>query len=137
VTCDILGREETSHHVYFPSHLLPPAFNAPFAIASIGLTPGVLLYILFGAFAFLSGVMLCKIFCRLDSVRFPIKTFGDLGYVIFGPAMRHFASLLQTVRAFSRVHIHPHLLLKYNAELIINVGIIVCLVSIRVIANLT
>ncbi|KAJ7925099.1 hypothetical protein B0H13DRAFT_2574471 [Mycena leptocephala] len=89
VTCDILG-----------------PFNAPFAIASIGLTPGVLLYILFGAFAFLSGVMLCKIFCRLDSVRFPIQTYGDLGYVIFGPVMRHFASLLQTV------------------QLIINVGII-------------
>ncbi|KAJ7840249.1 hypothetical protein B0H13DRAFT_2416288 [Mycena leptocephala] len=32
VTCDILG-----------------PFNAPFAIASIGLTPGVLLYVLFGA----------------------------------------------------------------------------------------
>jgi len=89
VTCDILG-----------------PFNAPFAIASIGLTPGILLYILFGAFAFLFGAMLCRIFCRLDSVRFPIKTYGDLGYVIFGPAMRHLASLLQTV------------------QLIINVGII-------------
>lgn len=42
--CDILG-----------------PFNAPFAMASIGVVPGSLLYLLFGIVAFITGCMLAKI----------------------------------------------------------------------------
>lgn len=59
------------------SDILGP-FNAPYAIASIGMVPGILLYILFGAVAFFTGVMLCWLFCDLDSVRHPVRTYGDL-----------------------------------------------------------
>lgn len=54
--------------------------------------------------------MLCKIFLRVDSVRFPVKTYGDMGYVIFGAPMKHFASMLQSLRAL-RPHMHPPFLL--------------------------
>ena len=59
-------------------------FNAPYAIMSVGILPGVLLYVLFGAVAALGGTMLCRLFLRLDSVRYPVKTYGDLAGRIFG-----------------------------------------------------
>ncbi|KAK4704241.1 hypothetical protein P7C70_g1968, partial [Phenoliferia sp. Uapishka_3] len=81
ITCDILG-----------------PFNAPYAIASIGLVPGILLYILFGAVAALTGAMLWRLFLRMDSVRYPIKTYGDLAERIFGLWARHLCTLLQSVQ---------------------------------------
>ncbi|KDE05771.1 hypothetical protein MVLG_03862 [Microbotryum lychnidis-dioicae p1A1 Lamole] len=49
-------------------------FNAPFAISTIGLAPGICLYTLFGLAAGFTGFMIWKIFCQLDSVRFPVKS---------------------------------------------------------------
>lgn len=51
--------------------------------------------------------MISKLFCRLDSVRYPIRSYGDLGQRLLGPWARHLFSFLQTV------------------QLIINVGLIV------------
>ncbi|GAA5932683.1 hypothetical protein JCM1841_006937 [Sporobolomyces salmonicolor] len=81
ITCDILG-----------------PFSAPYAIAAIGMVPGILLYILFGAVAALSGVLISKMFCRLDSHRFPIKMYGDLAERIFGTPAKHLCSILQSIQ---------------------------------------
>lgn len=81
ITCDILG-----------------PFNAPYSIASIGMVPGVLLYILFGIFAFLSGFVIWVLFLKLDSVRYPVKIYGDLGQRVFGTWARHLSSLLQSIQ---------------------------------------
>ncbi|GAA5898422.1 uncharacterized protein JCM6883_001018 [Sporobolomyces salmoneus] len=81
ITCDILG-----------------PFNAPYSIASIGMAPGIILYLLFGVFAFLGGYALYLVFLRLDSVRYPVKLYGDLGQRVFGTWARYLSSFLQLVQ---------------------------------------
>ncbi|GAA5947707.1 hypothetical protein JCM3765_001044 [Sporobolomyces pararoseus] len=81
ITCDILG-----------------PFNAPYSIASIGMAPGVILYILFGVFAFLGGILLWRCFLQLDSARYPIKLYGDLGQRIFGTWARFLSNFLQLIQ---------------------------------------
>lgn len=81
ITCDILG-----------------PFNAPYSIASIGMTPGVILYLLFGVFAFLGGLLLWLLFLKLDSARYPIKLYGDLGQRIFGTWARYLSGFLQAIQ---------------------------------------
>ncbi|GAA6020779.1 hypothetical protein JCM8202_005443 [Rhodotorula sphaerocarpa] len=73
-------------------------FNAPYAIANMGMAPGVILYVVFGAAAFWTGCMLNWQFLQLDSIRFPIRTFGDLGGRLLGTWMRHLCSFLQAVQ---------------------------------------
>ncbi|KAJ7445009.1 transmembrane amino acid transporter protein-domain-containing protein [Mycena galericulata] len=81
VTCDILG-----------------PFNAPFSIASIGMAPGICLYILFGGVAFISGVMLHRIFLRIDSVRYPITLYGDMCERTVGGWLKYISSFLQCIQ---------------------------------------
>ncbi|KAF8210025.1 transmembrane amino acid transporter protein-domain-containing protein [Mycena galopus ATCC 62051] len=81
VTCDILG-----------------PFNAPFSIASIGMAPGICLYVLFGAVAFISGVMIHRIYLRLDSTRFPINLYGDMCERTVGSWLKYLASFLLCVQ---------------------------------------
>ncbi|SCZ92675.1 BZ3500_MvSof-1268-A1-R1_Chr5-2g08093 [Microbotryum saponariae] len=73
-------------------------FNAPFAISTIGLAPGICLYTLFGLAAGFTGFMIWKMFCQLDSVRFPVKHYGDLAERIYGPWARHVCGLSQIVQ---------------------------------------
>lgn len=42
------------------------------------MAPGICLYILFGGVAFISGVMIHRIYLRIDSVRYPITLYGDM-----------------------------------------------------------
>ncbi|GAA6005912.1 hypothetical protein JCM11491_004058 [Sporobolomyces phaffii] len=86
ITCDILG-----------------PFNAPYSIASIGMAPGVILYLVFGVFAFLGGFLLWLTFLKLDSLRYPIKLYGDLGQRIFGTWSRYLSGFLQSVQLVMNV----------------------------------
>ncbi|KAJ7728928.1 transmembrane amino acid transporter protein-domain-containing protein [Mycena maculata] len=81
VTCDILG-----------------PFNAPFSIASIGMAPGVCLYVLFGGVAFISGVMIHRIYLRIDSVRYPITLYGDMCERTVGGWLKYISSFLQCIQ---------------------------------------
>jgi len=85
-------------------------FNAPFAVANLGLVPGILLYFFFGIIAAATGFMLSYLYNNLDSGRYPIRTYGDLAERIGGTTLRHLSSILQSI------------------QLIVNVGII-CLTS--------
>ncbi|GAA5912023.1 hypothetical protein JCM8208_006461 [Rhodotorula glutinis] len=78
-------------------------FNAPFAIANLGLGPGIALYVIFGIVAGITGVMLQHLFLKLDSVRYPIRTYGDLGGRIYGVWMRHLCSILQAIQLILNV----------------------------------
>ncbi|GAA5856718.1 hypothetical protein JCM5353_003812 [Sporobolomyces roseus] len=73
-------------------------FNAGYAVASVGLLPGITLYILFGIFAFLGGFLLWRLFLHLDSVRYPIRMYGDIGQRVYGTWCRHLFSLLQSIQ---------------------------------------
>ncbi|GAA5957433.1 hypothetical protein JCM8115_006988 [Rhodotorula mucilaginosa] len=78
-------------------------FNAPYAIASMGLGPGIALYVIFGIVAFITGCMLNNQFLHLDSIRYPVRTFGDLGGRLFGTWMRHLCSFLQAIQLILNV----------------------------------
>lgn len=82
-------------------------FNAPYAIASMGMASGVVLYVVFGIIAFITGVMLHRLFLHMDSVRYPIRTFGDLGGRVFGSWMRHLCSILQAIQVSGRSYYNP------------------------------
>ncbi|KZT59478.1 hypothetical protein CALCODRAFT_191627 [Calocera cornea HHB12733] len=78
-------------------------FNAPFAISQVGYAPGVILYFVMGAVACYTGLILWHLFCRLDSDRFPVKTYSDLAQRIYGPWARHMCTVLQTIQLIINV----------------------------------
>jgi hypothetical protein len=54
-----------------------------------------------------SGYLLWDVYLGLDSYQYPVRSFGDLGFRLFGPWMRHLLNFLQGI------------------QLILNVGLIV------------
>ncbi|KAJ7269016.1 putative amino acid transporter [Mycena rebaudengoi] len=82
-------------------------FGLPYAFATMGWGPGVALYTVFAGLAGYSGYLLWDIFLGLDSYQFPVLSFGDLGYRLYGPYMRYLFNFLQGI------------------QLLLNVGIIV------------
>jgi amino acid permease len=63
----------------------------------------VALYFIFGLFAGLSGWMLWKIFITLDSSRFPMQSYGDTFYRVYGAKSRHFINITQALQQFMTV----------------------------------
>ncbi|EPE06646.1 amino acid transporter [Ophiostoma piceae UAMH 11346] len=82
-------------------------FGLPYAFATMGWGPGIALYTVFAGLAIYSGYLLWDIFMGLDSYQYPIRSFGDLGYRLFGPWMRYLINTLQSI------------------QLVLNVGLIV------------
>lgn len=86
VTTDILGWSTT-----------------PFVFASVGFGPGVALYVVFGIFAAFSGWILWVVFLGLDSSRFPMVSFGDTYFRVYGSWARHFINVGQALQQFMTV----------------------------------
>ncbi|KAK2594759.1 hypothetical protein QQS21_007506 [Conoideocrella luteorostrata] len=59
-------------------------FSTPWAFAQMGYGPGVALYTVFGAMAGYSGWIIWKSFLGLDSDRYPVYTYGDIYFRLFG-----------------------------------------------------
>ncbi|KAH7886718.1 transmembrane amino acid transporter protein-domain-containing protein [Phlebopus sp. FC_14] len=78
-------------------------YSAPFAFAQVGYGPGVACYVVFGIMAAYSGVLLWHMFMKLDSVEYPLKSFGDLGQRIYGPWFRHLCNVLQSLQLIFNV----------------------------------
>ncbi|SPC65867.1 related to neutral amino acid permease [Ustilago sp. UG-2017b] len=85
-------------------------YGAPYAMSQNGWVTGNVMYIVMGFCAWWCGIILCKLLLQLDSSRYPVKTYGDLGERIVGHPMRWTFNALQTL------------------QLIINVGLI-CLTN--------
>ncbi|KAK2464848.1 hypothetical protein APHAL10511_003147 [Amanita phalloides] len=81
-------------------------FNAPFAISQVGWVPGVILYFFMGVVAFYSGLVLWRLFIKLNSSRYPLKTYGDIAERIYGKVAKYICTILQSL------------------QLIINVGVV-------------
>ena len=47
--------------------------------------------------------MIWRVFLGLDSSRFPMVTFGDAFFRLFGPKTRHFINVLQSLQMFLSV----------------------------------
>lgn len=77
--------------------------NAPYAIAQFGYVGGTLVYTCMGVMAFYAGWMIWRMFLKLDSDRYPMRTFGDMGFRIFGTTTRHGMNILQSVQLLFNV----------------------------------
>ncbi|EPQ55716.1 hypothetical protein GLOTRDRAFT_75865 [Gloeophyllum trabeum ATCC 11539] len=78
-------------------------FNAPFAFSQVGYAPGVILYVVMGGVACYTGLILWRLFCRLDSEQYPIRTYSDIAERIFGRWFKHFCTVLQTLQLIINV----------------------------------
>lgn len=86
ITTDILGWGQT-----------------PYVFANTGYGLGIGVFILMGIAAFVSGFMIFRVFIRLDSSRFPIVSFGDPFFRLYGSNMRHFINFMQALQMFLSV----------------------------------
>ncbi|KAL9109081.1 MAG: hypothetical protein Q9227_006172 [Pyrenula ochraceoflavens] len=69
-------------------------FNAPYAFRQNGYVPGVLLYVCMGACAFYCGALLWWLYVKLDSDRFPVKSYSDITERVAGKPLRIFVTWL-------------------------------------------
>ncbi|KAJ5917419.1 hypothetical protein N7466_010973 [Penicillium verhagenii] len=86
ITTDILGWGQT-----------------PYVFANTGYGLGVGIFILMGLAAAGSGWMIWRTFLGLDSSRFPVLSFGDPYFRLFGPGARHFINITQSLQMFLTV----------------------------------
>ncbi|KAF8239666.1 hypothetical protein L208DRAFT_1236102 [Tricholoma matsutake] len=73
-------------------------FNAPYAISQVGWAPGVILYFFMGVIALYTGLILWRLYIRLDSIKYPLKTYADIAERIFGKPARHVCTFLQSLQ---------------------------------------
>lgn len=73
-------------------------FGLPFAFAGMGWGPGVALFTVFFVLAGYSGYLLWTIFMGMDSYEFPIKSYGDLGFRLYGRWLRYIFNILQSIQ---------------------------------------
>ncbi|KHN99060.1 amino acid transporter [Metarhizium album ARSEF 1941] len=78
-------------------------FGLPYAFATTGWGPGTALYTVFGAMAGFSGYLLWDCFMGLDSFQFPVKSFGDIGFRVYGTWCRHLLNSLQAIQLICNV----------------------------------
>ncbi|KAI9836028.1 MAG: hypothetical protein M1819_001639 [Sarea resinae] len=79
--------------------------SVPWAMSQLGYGPGITLYFVFGATAFYAGFQMWQMFMVLDSTRYPLKTYGDIAFRIFGAWARHTVNVLQSIQLFFNVGI--------------------------------
>nr|GAT43606.1 predicted protein [Mycena chlorophos] len=73
-------------------------FNAPYAISQTGWVPGIILYFFMGAIAAYTGLILWRLYIRLDSNRYPIRSYGDIMHRIYGTTARRIANVMQSIQ---------------------------------------
>ena len=77
--------------------------SAPYAIAQLGYVPGALLYFLFGIAAAYCGFLLWNQFLLLDSIKYPLRNYGDVVGRIYGRGVRYSIDFFQSVQLFCNV----------------------------------
>ncbi|KAG6900814.1 hypothetical protein C0993_000133 [Termitomyces sp. T159_Od127] len=68
-------------------------FNAPYAISQVGWVPGIILYFIMGVAALYCGLILWRLFIRLDSPKYPLKTYADIAERLLGRSARHVGTI--------------------------------------------
>ena len=79
--------------------------SAPYSISQLGYVPGALLFFLFGIAAMYCGYLLWKIYLKLDSEKYPLKTYGDIVGRIYGPRVRYGVDFLQCLQLLCSVSV--------------------------------
>jgi hypothetical protein len=60
--------------------------------------PSILVYTCFYLLAFCSGQILWRMYLALDSEKYPVKCYADLGQRTYGPIAKHVFNVLQSVQ---------------------------------------
>ncbi|KPM45716.1 hypothetical protein AK830_g802 [Neonectria ditissima] len=69
-------------------------FSTPWSFAQMGYGPGIALYTVFGGMAGYSGWIMWKAYLGLDSDKYPLRTYGDLFFRVFGKIPRHMVNFM-------------------------------------------
>lgn len=77
--------------------------SCPYAFSTVGYGPGVALYVIFSVAAGISGYILWRVYLSLDSSRYPILSYGDPFFRVFGKKSRHFINVTQAFQQFMTV----------------------------------
>lgn len=77
--------------------------SAPYAISQLGYVPGALLYFLFGIAAAYCGCLLWDLFLQLDSIKYPLRNYGDIVGRIYGRYTRYAIDFFQSIQLFCNV----------------------------------
>ncbi|KAJ5623814.1 hypothetical protein N7510_000123 [Penicillium lagena] len=77
--------------------------SCPYAFSTVGYGPGVALYVIFSIAAGISGYILWRVYLSLDSSRYPILSYGDTFFRVFGRRSRHFINVTQAFQQFMTV----------------------------------
>ena len=75
------------------------------ALSQMGWGPGIALYFIFGILAFYAGLQIYQMFLRLDSIKYPLITYGDLAFRIYGKWARLLVNCIQSLQLFFNVGI--------------------------------
>lgn len=86
ITTDILGWSQT-----------------PYVFANTGYNLAIGMFVLMGVAAGLSGLMIWRTFLKLDSSRYPVLTYGDPFFRLYGSGFRHFINVGQSLQMFLSV----------------------------------
>lgn len=97
-------RTATASAVFYliTTDILGP-FGLPYAFASMGWGPGCALFTVFAVLAGYSGYLLWQIFLGMDSYQHPIKSYGDMGFRLYGRWLRYLFNFLQAVQLLLNV----------------------------------
>lgn len=77
-------------------------YTAPMAFAQLGFGPGVLVYTCFYLLAFGSGQILWRMYLAMDSAKYPVKCYADLGQRTYGRVVKHVFNVLQSIQLLVR-----------------------------------
>ncbi|GAA95231.1 hypothetical protein E5Q_01887 [Mixia osmundae IAM 14324] len=80
-------------------------YSAPYLFAQVGYGSGVTVFIFFGIFAGYGGFLIWHMFLGLDSLQYPMRTFGDLCGRVLGRPARHMSNFLQAAQLITNVAI--------------------------------
>lgn len=97
-------RTATWMSVFFltTTDILGPSAS-PWAISQLGWFPGVMLFSVLGGAAVYTGWLIYRMFLKLDSPEFPMKTFGDLALRVYGKGFRWGVDVLQSLQLLCNV----------------------------------
>jgi len=60
-------------------------------------------WLVVGVLALYTGLILWRLFVRLDSLKYPLKTYADMAERIFGNIARHVCTVLQSLQLLVNV----------------------------------
>lgn len=77
--------------------------GAPYSISTLGYFPGIFLFTVLAVTAAYTGWLIFKMYMKMDSPQYPMRTYGDMATRIYGPIFRLCVDLLQSIQLWCNV----------------------------------